>query len=43
MIQTGGEKLHFEVQELIKMIWNKEELPHQWTESTVVPIDKKGW
>jgi hypothetical protein len=24
------------------MIWNKEELPHQWKESVVVPIHKKG-
>jgi hypothetical protein len=23
------------------LIWNKEELPHQWKESTVVPIHKK--
>jgi hypothetical protein len=25
----------------IKLIWNKE-LPHQWKESVVVPIHKKG-
>jgi hypothetical protein len=24
------------------LIWNKEELPHQWKESIVVPIHKKG-
>jgi sorting nexin-29 len=24
------------------LIWNKEELPHQWKESTVVPIHRKG-
>jgi hypothetical protein len=24
------------------LIWNKEELPHQWNESIVVPIHKKG-
>jgi hypothetical protein len=24
------------------LIWNKEELPHQWEESIVVPIHKKG-
>jgi hypothetical protein len=24
------------------LIWNKEELPHQWKESTVTPIHEKG-
>jgi hypothetical protein len=24
------------------LIWNKEELPHKWKESIVVPIHKKG-
>jgi hypothetical protein len=24
------------------LIWNKEELPHQWKEAIVVPIHKKG-
>jgi hypothetical protein len=24
------------------LIWNKEEFPHQWKESIVVPIHKKG-
>jgi hypothetical protein len=31
-----------EIHKLIKLIWNKEELPHQWEESVVVPIHKKG-
>jgi hypothetical protein len=42
LIQAGGETLRSEVHKLIKLIWNKEELPHQWKESTVVPIHKKG-
>jgi hypothetical protein len=25
-----------------KLIWNKEELPHQWKESIVIRIHKKG-
>jgi hypothetical protein len=25
------------------LIWNKEELPHQWKETIVVPIHKKGY
>jgi hypothetical protein len=36
LIQAGGETLHSEVYMLIKLIWNKEELPHQWKESIVV-------
>jgi hypothetical protein len=41
LIQAGGETLRSEIHKLIKLIWNKEELPHQWKES-VVPIHKKG-
>jgi hypothetical protein len=41
LIQAGGETLHFEIHKLIKLIWNKE-LPHQWKESVVIPIHKKG-
>jgi hypothetical protein len=40
--QAWGEILHSEKHELIMLIWNKEQLPHQWKESTVVPIYKKG-
>jgi hypothetical protein len=42
LIQAGGETLHLEIHKLIKLIWNKEELPHQWKESTVVPIHIRG-
>jgi hypothetical protein len=34
--------LHSEIHKLIKLIWNKEELPHQLKESIVVPIHIKG-
>jgi hypothetical protein len=34
--------LHSEIHKLITLIRNKEELPHQWKESIVVPIHKKG-
>jgi hypothetical protein len=41
LIQAGGEKLHSEIHKHIKLIWNTEELPHQWKEPVVVPIHKK--
>jgi hypothetical protein len=42
IIQAEGEILCSEIHKLIKLIWNKEELPHQWKESIVVPTHKKG-
>jgi hypothetical protein len=42
LIQAGAETLHSEIHKLIKLIWNKEELPHQWKESIVIPVHKKG-
>jgi hypothetical protein len=43
LIQAGGGgTLHSEIHKLIKLIWNKQELPHQRKESIVVPIHKKG-
>jgi hypothetical protein len=42
LIQAGGETLCPEFHKRIKLIWNKEELPHQWKESTVAPIHKNG-
>jgi hypothetical protein len=42
LIQAGGGTLRSEVHKLIRLIWNKEELPHQWKESIVIPIHKKG-
>jgi hypothetical protein len=32
LIQAGGETFCSEIHKLIKLIWNKEELPHQWKE-----------
>jgi hypothetical protein len=29
LIQAGGKTLRLEIHKLIKLIWNKEELPHQ--------------
>jgi hypothetical protein len=42
LIQARRETLHSEIHELIKLICNKEELPHQWKESVVLPIHIKG-
>jgi hypothetical protein len=38
LIQAGGETLCSENHKHIELIWNKEELPHQWKESIVVPV-----
>jgi hypothetical protein len=38
----GGKTLHSEIHKLFKLIWNKEKLPHQWKESIVLPVHKKG-
>jgi hypothetical protein len=40
LIHAGGETLHSEIHKIIKLIWNKVELPHQWKESILVPIHK---
>jgi hypothetical protein len=42
LIQAGWEMLHSEIHQLIMLLWNKDELPHQWKESIVVPIHRKG-
>jgi hypothetical protein len=42
LIQAGGETLHSEIHKLIKLICNKEELPHQQKVSILIPIHKKG-
>jgi hypothetical protein len=34
LIQAGHEILQFEIHKLINSVWNKEELPDQWKEST---------
>jgi hypothetical protein len=38
-----GGILHSEIHKLVMLIWNKEELPHQWKESVAVPIHQKGY
>jgi hypothetical protein len=42
LIQAGGEILVSAIHKLINSIWNKEELPDQWKEPTILPIQKIG-
>jgi hypothetical protein len=42
LIQAGGEMLLSAVHKLLHSVWNKEELPDQWKESIIVPVNKKG-
>jgi hypothetical protein len=41
LIQAGEETLHSEIHKLMKLIWNKEELPDKWKKSVVVPVHRK--
>jgi hypothetical protein len=40
LIQAGGKTLVSVIHKLISSTWNKEELPDQWKESLIVPIQK---
>jgi hypothetical protein len=42
LIQAEGETFRSEIHKLVKLIWNKEELSHQWKESIMVPIHKRA-
>lgn len=42
IVKYGGERLVEEIFELIREIWNKEQIPMEWTESVIIPIFKKG-
>jgi hypothetical protein len=42
LIEAGGKILLSAIHKLINSIWNKDELPHQWKESIIVPAHKKG-
>ena len=42
LIKAGGRAIRIEIHKLIISIWYKEELPEQWKESIIVPINKKG-
>jgi hypothetical protein len=42
LIKAGSEILQSKTHKLICFIWNKEQLPQQWTESITVPVHKEG-
>jgi hypothetical protein len=43
LIKAGGRTIHYAIHKLIMAIWNKEEeLPEEWKESIIIPINKKG-
>jgi hypothetical protein len=42
LIQAGGKILLSAIHKPINSIWNKEELPDQWKESIIVPVQEKG-
>jgi hypothetical protein len=42
LAQGGGKTMRSEIHKLIKVTWNKKELPYQWEESTVIPIHRKS-
>jgi len=42
LIEAGGRTICCAIHKFIIYIWNKEELPEEWKESTIVPIHKMG-
>jgi hypothetical protein len=42
LIQAGGELLLSAIHKLTNFVWSKEELPDQWKESIIVPVQIKG-
>jgi len=42
LIIAGSKAFGYEILTLIISVWNKEELPEEWKESIIVPVDKKS-
>ena len=42
MLKKGGKVIIERLWDIIKRIWEKEEIPTEWQEAVVVPIHKKG-
>jgi CRISPR/Cas system-associated protein Csx1 len=41
LIQARGEILLSEINKLVQSVWNREELPEEWTKATVAPMYEK--
>jgi len=42
MIKAVGRTICYEIRKLINSIWNKDKLPEECNESTIVPIYRKS-
>jgi hypothetical protein len=42
LIKVGGIILLSAIHKPINSVWNKEELPDQWKESIIIPVNEKG-
>jgi len=42
LIKAGDRTIRSEIHKLIISIWNKEKLPEEWKESSIIPNYKKG-
>ena len=40
LIKEGSRTIHSEILKIINSIWNKEELPENWKDSIIVPIER---
>jgi len=41
LIKEGSRTIRSEILKLINSIWNKEELPEEWKDSIILPIDRR--
>ncbi|KAJ3644194.1 hypothetical protein Zmor_026864 [Zophobas morio] len=41
-IKYGGRVIYEEIYQLVAVVWNKEEMPSEWSKGIIIPIHKKG-